>query len=136
MNVKPFGPFPPFLVKPLLNPTRTQNKRKSKHSTMAISLRRALLSSRSISCALRTASIRSTQTFSYLNSSFFDNSHESVVVDRFPSSQATELYQFHSRRGFAKARKQKISKLSICQFSSSLSLYEFTMWIVCLASYQ
>lgn len=77
---------------------------------MAISLRRAILSSRNLSCALRTASIRSAQTFSYLNSSYFDNSHESVVVDRFLSSQATDFYHFTSRRGFAKARKQKIKE--------------------------
>ncbi|KAL1553308.1 ribosome-recycling factor-like [Salvia divinorum] len=77
---------------------------------MAISFRRALLSSRILSRALGIASIRSAQTFSYFNSSCFDNSHESVVVDRFSSLQATELYQFTSRRGFAKARKHQIKE--------------------------
>ncbi|XP_041997169.1 ribosome-recycling factor-like [Salvia splendens] len=75
---------------------------------MAISIRRALLSSRILSRALGIASVRSAQTFSYLNSSYIDNSYESVVVDGFSSLQATELYQFTSTRGFAKARKHQI----------------------------
>ncbi|KAI3463093.1 hypothetical protein Pfo_019756 [Paulownia fortunei] len=77
---------------------------------MAISLRRALISSKNLFYALRTASIRSHQTFSYLNSSYFDNSHESVVVDRFLGSPATNFYQFNTRRGFAKGRKQQIKE--------------------------
>ncbi|KAH6758579.1 Ribosome recycling factor [Perilla frutescens var. frutescens] len=75
---------------------------------MAISLRRALLFSRILSSSIRTASFRSGPTFSYFNSSCFDSSHGSVVVDRFLSSRATDFYQFTSQRGFAKARKQKI----------------------------
>ncbi|KAG6412638.1 hypothetical protein SASPL_125321 [Salvia splendens] len=77
---------------------------------MAISIRRALLSSRILSRALGIASVRSAQTFSYLNSSYIDNSYESVVVDGFSSLQATELYQFTSTRGFAKARKHQIKE--------------------------
>lgn len=84
---------------------------------MAISLRRALVSSKNVYHALRTASIRSHQTLSYLNSSYFDNSHEAVFVDRFQSSSATDFYQFTIRRGFAKGRKQKISTLSLSHFS-------------------
>ncbi|XP_042001566.1 ribosome-recycling factor-like [Salvia splendens] len=77
---------------------------------MAISIRRALLSSRILSRALGIASVRSAQTFSYLNSSSIVNSHDSVVVDGFSSLQATELYQFTSKRGFAKARKRQIKE--------------------------
>lgn len=83
---------------------------------MAISVRRALLASRNLSCAIRTASIHSGQTFSCINSSRFDISHRSVVADRLLRYQPTNFFQFSYRRGFAKARKQKISKLSICQF--------------------
>ncbi|KAG6410175.1 hypothetical protein SASPL_128227 [Salvia splendens] len=64
-------------------------------------------STKILSRALGIASVRSAQTFSYLNSSSIVNSHDSVVVDGFSSLQATELYQFTSKRGFAKARKQE-----------------------------
>ncbi|KAL8474582.1 hypothetical protein ACS0TY_031149 [Phlomoides rotata] len=76
---------------------------------MAISLRRALISSKYLFDALRTASIRSHQTFSHsISSSCFDISHEdAAVVDRFP---ATDYYQFVTRRGFAKGRKQPIKE--------------------------
>ncbi|GFP94062.1 ribosome-recycling factor [Phtheirospermum japonicum] len=76
---------------------------------MSISLRRALISSKPLFYALRTASISSHQTFSYL-SSYFDNSHESVVVDGFLSSPATMFSQFNTRRGFAKGRKPQIKE--------------------------
>ncbi|KAG8366785.1 hypothetical protein BUALT_Bualt16G0003900 [Buddleja alternifolia] len=75
---------------------------------MAISLRRALISSKPLFHALRTTSIRSQQT---LNSFNFDKSHESaVVVDRFLISPATRFHQFDTRRGFAKGWKQKIKE--------------------------
>ncbi|PIM99344.1 Ribosome recycling factor [Handroanthus impetiginosus] len=77
---------------------------------MAISLRRALISSKNLYCALRIASIRSHQNFSYLNSTYFDNSHECATVDRFLSSPATRFRQFNARRGFAKGRKQQIKE--------------------------
>ncbi|KAL3829506.1 hypothetical protein ACJIZ3_018308 [Penstemon smallii] len=72
---------------------------------MAISLRRALISSKKLFSVIRIASISSQQTFSYLNSSSL---HQSDVVDWFLNSPVTNCHQFDTRRGFAKGRKQKI----------------------------
>lgn len=81
---------------------------------MAIFLRRALISNKNLFSALRTASsVHSNQTFSYLNSSYIVNSHDSDVADRCLSSPLTDLYQFNTRRGFAKGRKQKFSTASL-----------------------
>ncbi|KAL3636676.1 hypothetical protein CASFOL_018975 [Castilleja foliolosa] len=77
---------------------------------MAVFLRRALISSKPLFYALRTASINSHKTFSYLSSSYFVSSHETVAVDGFVSSPATIFSQFNTRRGFAKGRKPQIKK--------------------------
>ncbi|KAK4426069.1 Ribosome-recycling factor [Sesamum alatum] len=77
---------------------------------MAISLRRALISSKHFFYALRTASICSHHTLSYLNPSFFYSSRQSAVVDSFLSSPAINFDQFNTRRGFGKGRKQQIKE--------------------------
>ncbi|XP_051117269.1 uncharacterized protein LOC127241990 [Andrographis paniculata] len=75
---------------------------------MAISIRRALTSSRHLFCALRAASVCSQQN---LHSSFINHSHESAFVDWFSTSSATISNQFNARRRYAKGRKQHISKV-------------------------
>ncbi|CAA0818665.1 Ribosome recycling factor [Striga hermonthica] len=78
---------------------------------MAVSVRRALILSKSFRCALRTASISSRHTFAYINSSYLGNTHESAAaVDRFLASPSAGFYQFNSRRGFAKGRKPQIKE--------------------------
>ncbi|KAL6497596.1 hypothetical protein OROHE_027225 [Orobanche hederae] len=77
---------------------------------MAVSLRRAIVYSKNLHSALRTASISTYRTTFFFSSSFFDSPHESAVFDRFPSSPATSFYQFNTQRGFAKGRKPQIKE--------------------------
>ncbi|KAL6521817.1 hypothetical protein OROGR_018386 [Orobanche gracilis] len=74
---------------------------------MAVSLRRALVSSKNLHFALRTVYISTDRTTSFFSS---DNPQESAVFDRFPSSSATSFYQFNTQRGFAKGRKPQIKE--------------------------
>ncbi|KAL2507410.1 Ribosome recycling factor [Forsythia ovata] len=75
---------------------------------MAIALRRALISSRHISLALRTASLHSHHYLSYLISSSSNNTHQSASANSILNFPATRFVLFESPRGFAKGRKQQI----------------------------
>ncbi|KAL6507267.1 hypothetical protein OROGR_023462 [Orobanche gracilis] len=77
---------------------------------MAVSLRRAIVSSKNLHSALQTASISTYRTTFFFSSSFFNNPHESAVFDRFRSSPPTSLYQSNTQRGFAKGRKPQIKE--------------------------
>ncbi|XP_073143385.1 uncharacterized protein [Henckelia pumila] len=75
---------------------------------MAISLRRALISSRNVVCTLRASSIRYHHQFSNFISSHPNSSHH---FDAHTSkSPSTNFHQFDSRRSFAKGRKQQIKE--------------------------
>ncbi|CAI9780604.1 unnamed protein product [Fraxinus pennsylvanica] len=76
---------------------------------MAISLRRALLSYRHISFALRTSSLQSHHYLSYLISTSY-NTRQSATVSSFLNATAKNFLLFESRRGFAKGRKQPIQE--------------------------
>ncbi|KAL2485554.1 Ribosome recycling factor [Abeliophyllum distichum] len=75
---------------------------------MPIALRRALISSRQISFALRTASLHSHHYLSYLISSSSNNTHHSAGANIILNSPATRFVLFESPRGFAKGGKQQI----------------------------
>ncbi|KAL2506953.1 Ribosome recycling factor [Forsythia ovata] len=77
---------------------------------MAIALRRALISSRHISFALRTASLHSHHYLSYLISSSSNNTHQSASANSILNFPVTRFVLFESPRGFAKGRKQQINE--------------------------
>ncbi|CAA2972216.1 Ribosome recycling factor [Olea europaea subsp. europaea] len=77
---------------------------------MAVLLRRALISYRHISFALRTSSLQSHRYLSYLISTSPCNTHQSAIISSFLNAPATNFLLFGSRRGFAKGRKQPIKE--------------------------
>ncbi|XP_075501134.1 uncharacterized protein LOC142539505 isoform X1 [Primulina tabacum] len=76
---------------------------------MAISLRRALISSRNFVHTLRASSIRFNHQFSRIISSHPNSSHH-FDAHTFSNSPSTNFHQFDARRSFAKGRKQQIKE--------------------------